>query len=256
MSRKQKRMENLRAAKDKRMKKVAVGGAVLLVAVLAFEVGPHVFGGSKSAAPASTTTTTAATGAPSTTAPATAPTATPPGTPVAAGAPTTASTKLPNSDVAPAHSKSQLYSFSNFSGKNPFIQQVSATTGSTSGTSTSGSSGSSGSSSSTQSNNVTQAASVTHQSTGKSESRALAKVGAATISVNGTRQTVQVGASFPSSNPLFRLVSVSHGVVRVGIASGSYASGAPTVSLVTGRTMTLVDTADGVHYQLRLLSLG
>jgi hypothetical protein len=42
--------------------------------------------------------------------------------------------------------------------------------------------------------------------------------------------------------------------VRIGIAGGSYQSGAQTVTLVSGRTLTLVDTADGVRYRIRLLS--
>jgi hypothetical protein len=88
-----------------------------------------------------------------------------------------------------------------------------------------------------------------HQST-----RVLAVTGAARISINGRVQIVRPGTSFPSSNPLFRLVSVSKGVARIGIASGSYSSGAHTVSLVAGRSLTLVDTADGIRYQLRLLS--
>ena len=37
MSRKQKRMQDLREAKDRRMKKVAIGLSVVLVLVLAFE---------------------------------------------------------------------------------------------------------------------------------------------------------------------------------------------------------------------------
>jgi hypothetical protein len=67
-------------------------------------------------------------------------------------------------------------------------------------------------------------------------------------------QTVRVGASFPSSNPLFRLVSVAHGVVRIGIANGSYASGTQAVSLTAGKTLTLVDTSDGARYKLRLVA--
>jgi hypothetical protein len=74
------------------------------------------------------------------------------------------------------------------------------------------------------------------------------------IQVNGTVETVRVGKSFPSSNPLFRLVSVNQGSVSIGIASGSYTSGAQTISLTQGRTLTLVDTADGVRYRIRLLS--
>jgi hypothetical protein len=84
--------------------------------------------------------------------------------------------------------------------------------------------------------------------------RVLAVTGAARISINGRVQIVRVGASFPSANPLFKLVSVKNGVARIGIASGSYSSGARTVSLGAGRSLTLVDTADGVRYQLRLLS--
>ena len=44
----------------------------------------------------------------------------------------------------------------------------------------------------------------------QTSARTLARSGAVTISVNGRPQTVRIGASFPSSNPLFRLVSVSH----------------------------------------------
>jgi hypothetical protein len=251
MSRK-KRMQNLREAKDRRAKKLAVGGAVVLVAVLAFEV-PHMLGGgSKTSAPASTTATpTGGPAASTTAAPAATPTATPAGTALAAAAPTTASTKLPNSDVAPKRAKSQLYSFSNFSGKDPFVQQISSGTQLQTPTSSP--------STSAPPPTPAQTASVTsrsgQQGSSKPQSvRTLAKAGAATIAVNGRRETVQIGAGFPSSNPLFKLVSVSHGVVKIGIASGSYASGAQTVSLVTGRTLTLVDTADGIHYKLRLLA--
>ncbi len=165
--------------------------------------------------------------------------------------PTTASTKLPNSDVAPKRAKSQLYSFSNFSGKDPFVQQISSGTQLQTPTSST--------STSAPPPTAAQTASVTSRSGQQNSSkppttRTLAKTGAATIAVNGRRETVQIGAGFPSSNPLFKLVSVSHGVVKIGIASGSYASGAQSVSLVTGRTLTLVDTADGIHYKLRLLA--
>jgi hypothetical protein len=103
---------------------------------------------------------------------------------------------------------------------------------------------------------ITATAATTSASLGQGASvaRTLAKTGAVTVSVNGTVQTVRVGASFPSSNPLFKLVAVAHGVVRIGIANGSYASGTQTVALTDGRTLTLVDTSDGVRYKLRLVS--
>ena len=59
MSRK-KRMQNVREAKDRRAKKLAIGGAVLLAILLAWEV-PHYLGGKKAAAPAATTTAAATT---------------------------------------------------------------------------------------------------------------------------------------------------------------------------------------------------
>lgn len=233
-----KRAQNARAAKDARMKKVAIGLSVVLVAVLAFEVPKLMHSGSSTATPppASTTTdttSTAATGAP---------VATAPGTAAAASVPTT-STKVP-SDAAPQASKSQLDSFTHFEGKDPFAQQVSDTATTTStqpGTlSAKVSSGSS--------------ASSAGSAPAQHPSRTLAATGAARISVNGRVQVVRVGASFPSSNPLFRLVGLLHGGVRIGIANGSYSSGAQTVSLTAGRTLTLVDTADGIRYKIRLLA--
>jgi len=150
--------------------------------------------------------------------------------------------------MTPRRLKSQLYSFSHFAGKDPFVQQVSAsdiTSGPT------GASGASSSSSSAAASGVITAGPAPAQQT---SARTLAQRGSVTIQVNGKVQTIRVGASFPSSNPLFKLVSVANGVARIGIAGGSYASGAQTVSLATGRSLTLVDTADGIRYKLELLS--
>ena len=244
MSRK-KRQQDLQKAKDKKMKKVAVGLAVVLAVVLAFEVPKMLnHGGSSSAPPAQAVATTPSTSA---AAPTTAaPTTTPAGTAAAAVMPVTSS-KLPNSDTLPRAGKAQLFAFSHFASKDPFVQQVNPAAAS----STSSSSSNSGSS--TQYKPPTAAigttAAVTHQT-----GRALAVAGAARISVNGRLQIVRVGTSFPTANPLFRLVSVKGSVARIGIASGAYSSGAQTVSLTAGRTMTLVDTADGIRYQLRFLA--
>jgi hypothetical protein len=216
------------------MKKIAVGGAVLLVAVLAFEVPKMMKSGNTSAAPAAATTT----GAPTT------PTATTPaGTAAAAVTPTAASTKLPNSETLPRVGKSQLYSFSHFAAKDPFVQQIDPSSGS-------GTSPTSAPSAAKAPKTGTQTAAGNR----RQSSRTLAVNGAARIAVNGRVQVVRVGASFPSANPLFRLVSVGNGVARIGIANGSYSSGARSVSLISGRTLTLVDTADGIRYQLRLLA--
>jgi hypothetical protein len=232
-------MKDIREAKDRRAKRLAIGGVIVLAAVLAFEV-PKVLkghGGSSSATPpAATTTATPGYGA----------STTPGSTPIASAAPVAlpaTNTKLTSSDVAPRRSKSQLFSFSHFAGKDPFVQQVSASDITSSPSGTSGGSGTAGGSSA-----------KTTAAVHRSSARTLAQTGVVMLQVNGKTQTVRVGGSFPSSNPLFKLVSVSHGMVRIGIASGSYQSGAQTVSLVSGRTLTLVDTADGIRYRIRLLS--
>lgn len=235
MSRKS-RMEDLREAKDRRMKKIAIGGSVLLVIVLAFEVPKMLHRGSASSTPppAATTDTTATPTTPS------------PGVTPVASLPS-ANTQLTNSDLPPKRSKAELFSFSHFAGKDPFVQQVQNTTlGSTSGASA----GSSGGSSTAAPANIT-AAKITKASA--PSVRTLATTGAVKITVNGRIETVRVGGSFPSSNPLFKLISASAGSVKIGIANGAYASGAHAVSLTPGRTLTLVDTADGTRYKIRLL---
>jgi hypothetical protein len=239
MNRKQKRMEDLREAKDRKMKKVAIGLSVVLALSLAFEVPKVLNSGPKTSSTPPAATTSGATGTAT-------PAVTPAGTAAAAVTPV-ASSKLPNSDTAPRVGKAQLYSFSHFAGKDPFVQQVVDTP--------QGLPGNGGNSSSSASNTPTATAGNTAAKMNlQHPARTLAVRGAARISVNGRVQVVRVGTSFPSANPLFRLVSVSGGVARIGIASGSYSSGAKTVSLVAGRTLTLVDTADGIRYQLRLLS--
>jgi hypothetical protein len=88
----------------------------------------------------------------------------------------------------------------------------------------------------------------------QTSARTLTGRGVATIAVNGKSQSVRVGESFPSANPVFELVSLARGAANIGIAGGSYTSGAHTVRLSSGHVLTLVDTADGIRYKLRLLS--
>lgn len=226
MSRKT-RMQSQREAKDKRAKRMAIGGAVLLAIVLAWEM-PHVLGGKKSATPATTTSASAPVDSTATTA----------GVTPASATPSTASPKLTSSDLPPRRSKGQLASFSTFASKDPFIQQVQAP----SGPETTGTSSSTGTTSSTNTRNKPVLT-----------ARTLARSGAVRISVNGRPESVRMGASFPSSNPVFRLVSLTRGVVKIGIANGSYSSGAQTVALRLNSPLTLVDSTNGVRYRLQLL---
>jgi hypothetical protein len=243
-----KKLQDIRAAKDRRAKKMAIGGAVVLAAILAFEL-PHYLGG-KSSSPSTAGMTASDTTAGSTTPGATAvPAATASGT-AAAGVPASASsTKLPNSDVSPTRTKSQLYSFDTFAGKDPFVQQVA-----TAQSGVSGSPGSSVAGASAPSTPPPTAQTASSTSVQRTSVRTLAASGVATIAVNGKTETVRVGKSFPSANPVFRLVSLTRGFANIGIANGSYTSGAQTIRLLSGRSVTLVDTADGVRYTVRLIS--
>jgi len=76
----------------------------------------------------------------------------------------------------------------------------------------------------------------------------------AVISVNGSPESVQVGGTFPSSNPYFKLISLTKKGAKISIAGGSLENGAPTVTLTKNKAVTLMNTADGTRYVLRLIS--
>ena len=76
----------------------------------------------------------------------------------------------------------------------------------------------------------------------------------AAISVNGAPESVKVGGAFPAANPYFKLVSLTKKGAKVSIAGGSLENGAPTVTLTKNKALTLMNTADGTRYVLRLVS--
>ncbi len=65
-----------------------------------------------------------------------------------------------------------------------------------------------------------------------------------------------MNATFPSGDPVFRLVSVSAKSAKVAIDGGSYASGDTAITLEKGEQVTLVNTADGTRYRVVLVSTG
>jgi hypothetical protein len=81
----------------------------------------------------------------------------------------------------------------------------------------------------------------------------------AVMSVNGApAELLGVGVEFPlpPAEALFRLESLSAGRVRISVVGGSYANGAPTVTVKVGKVLTLENTADGTRYELKLLWVG
>ncbi|HEX6701552.1 MAG TPA: hypothetical protein VF101_12565 [Gaiellaceae bacterium] len=146
----------------------------------------------------------------------------------------------------------QLTSFSRFASKDPFAQQVSpngadATAPVPSVSVTPTDSGGS----------LTPPAPAKSK---RSQPKAAAPIPTgAVISVNGApAQLIQKDQDFPLApyDPIFHLVSLSPGAVKIAIAGGSYTSGAPTVTLRKGKPLTLENTADGTRYVLKLLWTG
>lgn len=246
------RMSTIQAQKARKQKKIAIVGGVVLLALLVF-LGPRTLkslhGGSSASTPYVAVQPTAATASSATT-----PTS---ATPVAAAAAVAVTASLVDSDRPPAHTKSQLVSFDTFDSKDPFVQQVTdapdvpavATTApatAPSGAATTAAPATTGGATASASSS----SSTTASTSGSQPTRSTAAV----VEVNGERQSIGVAQTFPTANPTFRLVSIGNGVAKIGLAGGTYASGAPTVSLRLGRTLTLVNTADGVRYELRLVS--
>jgi hypothetical protein len=225
-------------AKAKRQKIMAAGGGVLLLAVLAFQV-PRTMA-MLNAKPAPPPPAVAAPGTvPSD--PSVLPT---PGA-VGGGAAPSASGDgtLVDSDPAPTPANGQLISFGRFASKDPFVEQIDETMAGGSGGSTPAPSGPS----ETPTGGIVPV-SPTAASPGVA--------GSAVISVNGVQETVAAGGEFPKDSPVFRLVKVAGGEARIGIAGGALASGSPTVTLRKGKAVTLVNTADGTRYELKLVSVG
>jgi hypothetical protein len=77
----------------------------------------------------------------------------------------------------------------------------------------------------------------------------------ATLSVNGSIQPVEVKELFPQRDKLFVLAGLTHGAAKIGVAGGSLTSG-KTVKLELGKQITLVDTATGARYVVKLLYTG
>jgi hypothetical protein len=267
MSSSKNRREQMRAAKERRQKQLVIGGAVLLAIVLAIQA-PRMLhrGGSSASATATTTTETTAGTATTPTSGTTAPAPVTPAVPGAVTAEPTTSSKLPDSDLVPLRNRAQLASFELFDSKDPFVQQVSDVAPTTPATTAAGTAAAppatatpapaaSAAPAAPTSPATPPAAPATVAATQPPVTlRTLAHTGGAVITVNGKSEHVGVGETFPSSSPTFKLVSLGSGTAMIGIASGGYASGAQTVALRIGRTLTLVDTTNGVRYELGLVS--
>jgi hypothetical protein len=229
-------------AKQKKQKIIAAVGAVILVAVLAYEVPSVMKHFNQKPPPGSVVGTTPVAQPPSGTPSLAAPTL------AGSGQTTTSSTSaasaggVSSGDGAPPAQDGQLASFSRFVSKDPFAQQIQTnTTPASSGGASSPTSTARGSSST---------------GTSGSSSGTAPAPGSAVLSVNGTLMSVTVGSDFPSTQPLFHLVSLTAHSARISIVGGSYANGVATVTLYENKPLTLMNTADGTRYRIVLKPSG
>ena len=249
-------------AKAKRQKRIVIVGGVLLVALLAFQLPKVLKKQELTAAP------------PTTTAPAQGGTTPPAGGTALASATPEGSDKLPDEpDPAPVPQRGQLVAFNLFDSKDPFVQQLSDSTTGGSGTTGSGESQTpptstppattpptstppSGTPPATTPPATTPPASEPPASEPPvTEPPAEKAPTSATISVNGISEVVTIGGAFPKANPLFRLASIKDGIAKISIAGGSLQDGAEAVSLTKDEPLTLMNTADGTKYVIKLLSV-
>lgn len=218
-----------RAARERKQKIfVAVGGVVLLL-LLGLQL-PGYLGGSSTAS--STTSTELTTGSDPTSTP-------PPG-------------ETPVSLAAGVAEPAKLSSFSSFSRKDPFVQQVKADTGTSTEASSSSSSPTSSSTGGKKEGAKTSGGTTKFSVGGKATSSVTI------VSVNGQRQALSPGSAFPASDPVFVLVAEKPGskAVVIGVKGGAYASGASTAKLVVGKPLTLVNTSTGARYRIVLVAVG
>lgn len=257
-------------AKEAKQKKIAIGGAVLLLALLAFQ-GPKTLKMLQGPQPVAAPTSTAPTNATPVGG-----TATTGGT--AAGevpaAPAPELSAVADSDLSPEAEQGQLATFERFASKDPFAQQaepgataaprvseptdgtetdaVDTTNGATPADADAGAADGGATD-----GGFTTGGSTTGGSTGGSAPDAPEIAAATSIAVNGVAEDVAVEGSFPKDEPTFVLVKVAKNgkSVEIGIAGGEYASGGETITLGLGKKITLQNTADGSRYELELQAI-
>ena len=79
---------------------------------------------------------------------------------------------------------------------------------------------------------------------------------AAVIEVNGQQQTVAKRGTFPSFDPVFRLLAIRRASVEFGLVSGEFTAGQNRIVLRAGESVTLVSQPDGQRFVVRLVAVG
>ena len=274
-----KKVQDARAARERKQKIFLIVGGVMLLGLAVIQ-GPKLMKQIKGTPAKPAPAATAAAATPGTAAPATAgATATPAG-PTSVGvpgetvtyvqAPKSAKTELAGVVIVPEQpvraGSGQLQSLNRFDAKDPFSQQVDdkvdlptpaevggfplnpvkaakkAAVGAAAGVANAPGSGSGSGATAAPGAAPTPAAAPTM----------------AMLKVNGKLMKVDLKARFPKSEKAFvlRSLKLSPGRATIAVADGSFSGHHPTLTLRAGHGVTLVNTATGVRYVVKLLFVG
>lgn len=230
--------------KSRKQLYIVIGGGVVLAILLAIQLPKFLGGGSETAPPATTTTEAVPTssGTPGTT---------PTGTVNVSGSGAVLAGVNIVPGVATEPGEGQLASFSLFVRHDPFVQLVKDTAGA--------SGSQDGEPVGVKASNGGGAAGASGATTGSSGNAGSvagsSQLTTATIWVNGSDESVGVKKRFPKTDPTFVLLSLKPKVAQLGVVGGAF-TGGTTITLKMGQTLTLVNTATGARYTLRLLYTG
>lgn len=248
---------DLAAEKARKQKIMLAVAGVVLVGLGAIQVPKLMKGSSEpAAAPAPAAAVT--------------PTPTPTPTPTSPGAVAPTATKakpvafvagvgLPGTPVASA-AKSQLASFTLFQPNDPFVQQVSdeaaAAAADSSGTVKPAKDTGGNAAPAADVPTASSGGSTATDGGGSSPAADKPAITYATVDFDGKPEQLQVKEKFPKADPMFVLVSLKKKQAKIGVAGGTFDDGGGTVTLKLGKKVTLLNTATGVRYELKLVYTG
>jgi hypothetical protein len=252
----------MKAARERKQKIVVAIGGVVLAGLMVIQ-GPKLldaFGGggsdSSTATPAATATpqATPATGTPSATATPTTPSVEFVRAPKSARAQLAGVVIVPEQPVQPGDG--QLGSFSRFDSKDPFVQQVKeAVAGAAAQAAPAQAQAPKAADAAVKAGASGSAASGGQPATGSASSAPAVLPTLAMLRVNGKLVSLEAGKRFPSGDGAFVVKSLKRNSVGIAVADGEFAGGG-VLTLRLGRQVTLVNTATGARYVVKLVFLG
>ncbi len=261
------KVDAVAARKRQQLIILAVGG-VLLLGLVAIQ-GPKVLHhGKKSSAKAATTssdagstttdgTSTDTTASPTSTTPSTTG-ANPVATPVGSGPAAKIAGVVVHGGGVPSATTGQLWSLSRFKPHDLFVQQVVDKGSSAAGgpaTSSPGSPTGGATTPSAPGTGTAGAGTGTAGSVAKPTTATPVALAYATLMVNGKPQQLTLHDVFPKGQPTFVLRNVDKKFITIGVAGGKFVGGA-TVKLPLGQRVTLMNTATGARFVMKLVYTG